>query len=61
MDFDNLKDKAKDVAGKHPDQVGEGIDKAKQVADDKTDDKYSDQLDKAAQKAKDGLGGGAQR
>jgi hypothetical protein len=57
MGFDDLKNKAQDFAGKHSQQTEEGIDKAKEFADDKTGDKYSDQMDQAAQKAKQALGG----
>ena len=48
-------DKAKGLAGKHEDKVDRGIDKAADVADDKTGGKYSDKIDSAADKAKDTL------
>jgi hypothetical protein len=57
--FDNLRDKAEDAAGDHPDQVNEGIEKAGDFADDKTGGKYSDQIDQGQEKAGDyaeGLG-----
>ncbi|KAA3640588.1 MAG: antitoxin [Armatimonadetes bacterium] len=45
--------KGKDLAGDHADKVQDGIDKAADVADDKTGGKYSDQIDSGAEKAKD--------
>ena len=58
--FDNMRDKAEDFAGDHPDQVDEGVEKAGDFVDDKTGDKYSDQIDQGQEKAGDyidGLGG----
>lgn len=46
-------DKAKDLASEHEDQVTEGIDKAANMADEKTEGKYSDQIDQGVEKAKD--------
>ena len=40
---------------KHGDKIGEGIDKAAKLADQKTQGKYSDKIAKGAGKAKDGL------
>lgn len=57
MGVDDLKNMAQNLAGQHSQQVGEGIDKIKEFADEKTGNKYSDQLDKAAERAKQGLGG----
>ena len=57
--FDNIRDKAEDAAGEHPDQVNEGIEKAGDFVDDKTGGKYSDQIDQGQEKAGDyveGLG-----
>ena len=48
-------DKAKDLAGEHSDKVEQGIDKAGDIADQKTDGKYSDKIDKAENIAKDKL------
>lgn len=39
------------------DKVGEGIDKAAGVVDDKTGGKYSDQIDSGAEKAKEAVEG----
>jgi hypothetical protein len=46
-------DKAKDLAGKHSDQVKQGIDKAEDAADQATKGKYSGQIDSAGDKAAD--------
>ncbi len=46
-------DKAKDLADKNRDKIGEGVDKATDVVDDKTGGKHSEhleQVDDAARK-----------
>jgi hypothetical protein len=52
-------DKAKQMlTGKvdeHGDQIAGGIDKAADVADEKTGGKYTDKIDTGAEKAKDGF------
>lgn len=58
MDIDKLKDKAKQMAGQHPDQVDQGIDKAREFADEKTGQKHSDQLQQGADKLKQAMGNG---
>lgn len=45
--------KGKEVAADHEDAVQDGIDKAADMADDKTGGKYSDQIDTGAEKAKE--------
>jgi len=45
--------KAKDLAGKNKDKVNQGIDKVGDIVDEKTDDKYADQVDKGQEVAKD--------
>ena len=60
MGLDELKDKAKDLLGQHADQADKGIDKAREVVDDKTGGKFSDQLSTAADKAKEGYRDGQQ-
>ncbi len=45
--------KGKDMAAEHGDKIQDGIDKAADVADDKTGGKYSDKIDTGAEKAKD--------
>jgi hypothetical protein len=56
MGMDDIKNKAKDMMGQHSDQVENGIDKARDFADEKTGKKYSDQLGNAADKAKQAVG-----
>lgn len=48
-------DKAKDAMGEHSEQVDAGIEKAGDVADEKTDAKYVKQVDQAQEMAKDRL------
>lgn len=55
--LDDAKDKAKDLAGGHEDQVDEGLEKAGDFADDKTGGKYSDQVDSGQDKASEFLSG----
>jgi hypothetical protein len=57
VDFDDLKNKAKDLAEQHSDQVGQGIDKAREFADQKTGGQHSDQLSQGADKLKQAIGG----
>jgi hypothetical protein len=49
-------DKVKGLLGQHSDKAEQGIDKAGETINDKTGDKYSDQVESAQQKAKDMLG-----
>lgn len=49
---EGLKDKAADLASGHGEQIGEGIDKAAEVADKVTGGKFTEQIDSAAEKAK---------
>ena len=44
-DFGELFDKAKDLAGEHPDQVHSGVEKAEEFAKDKLGDKFGDQIE----------------
>lgn len=48
--------KAKDFLGDHKEQAEEGLDKAGDFVDEKTDGKYSDHVDTAQEKGKDVLG-----
>ncbi len=48
-------DKAKDALRDHDDKVDQGLDKAGDVADDKTGNKYSDKIDSGTDKAREGL------
>ena len=53
MGIGDFADKAKELASEHEDVVKEGIDKAADVADEKTAGKYSDHVETGAEKAKD--------
>lgn len=55
-DFGKLLQKAKDLAGKHPDQVHSGVEKAEDFADKKVGNQYSGQVDKAGNMVEDSLG-----
>ena len=54
--FDNVADKAKDLASEHSDKVNEGVDKAAEFIGDKTGGKFGDQIDMGADKLKEQLG-----
>jgi hypothetical protein len=58
--FDNMKDKAEDLAKEHPDQVNEGLEKAGDFANEKTGGKFEDQIDKGQDFARDRIGGEGQ-
>ena len=49
---DELKNKASDLASGHGEQIGQGIDKAAEIADKVTGGKLTDQIVSAAEKAK---------
>lgn len=51
-----LLDKAKHLAGMHPDQVNKGVDQAEHIADEKTGGKYGSQIQEAGDRAEDFLG-----
>ena len=51
--------KAGELAKEHPDQVKQGVEKAGDVADEKTGGQHSDQIDKAEQAAEERLTGGS--
>jgi hypothetical protein len=53
--LDRFRKKATDVVDDQGEKIGAGIDKAADVADDKTDSKFSGQIDKGAETAKDTL------
>ncbi len=55
-DFKSLINKAKELAGKHPDQVHSGVQKGEDLANEKTGGKYGDKVDQAGTKAEDYLG-----
>ena len=49
----NLKDKAEDLAEAHDDKISDGLEKAGDFIDGKTDGKHSDKIDTAVDKAQD--------
>jgi hypothetical protein len=49
-------DKAKDVLNQHPDKVDQGLDRAADIADQRTGGKHADKIDKGVGVAKDKLG-----
>ena len=51
--FDNLRDKAEDLAEGHADQIASGLDKAADLIDEKTGGEHSDKIDTGVEKAKD--------
>ncbi|MFD8753821.1 antitoxin [Kitasatospora sp. NPDC059577] len=51
----NLADKATDLAREHGDVIGQGLEKVGDAIDDRTDGKYSGQIDTGVAKAKDFL------
>jgi hypothetical protein len=48
----NLADKAKDVAEEHGDAIGTGLEKAGDLVDERTEGKYTDQIDTGVAKAR---------
>lgn len=46
-DFEGLIEKAKDLAGKHPDQVHKGVEKAEEIAEKKLGGQFDDQIEQA--------------
>jgi hypothetical protein len=59
-DFGEFVDKAKEMAGEHPDQVQEGLQKVGDEVDQKTGNRFSDQIQQGEQRAEDYLGDGGQ-
>ena len=51
-----LAQKAQEMAGKHPDKVEQGIEKAEGYADERTGGKHSDLIDKVGDQLKRRLG-----
>ncbi|MET7517277.1 antitoxin [Streptomyces sp. NPDC005480] len=49
------KDKAAGLAQQHGDKIDQGMDKAAKTADEKTQGKYSDQIQTGTSKAKDAM------
>jgi hypothetical protein len=51
-------DKAKDFADQHDEQVDQGLEKAADQVDQRTDEKYSSQIDKGVDEAQKRTGDG---
>ncbi len=54
MNFDDIKNKAKEALGKHPDKAESGVDKAGEYAKDRYG--HDQQVDSATDKAKGHIG-----
>jgi hypothetical protein len=54
--FDEMKDKAEELAKEHPDQVNEGLEKAGEFLNEKTGDKFGDQIEQGENFAREQLG-----
>ncbi|MFT4287733.1 antitoxin [Nocardioides sp.] len=55
--LDKAKDAVKKAVDSQGEKIGEGLDKAGDLVDDKTGGKYSDNIDEGVDKAKDALDG----
>ncbi|MFD4559183.1 antitoxin [Streptomyces sp. NPDC058469] len=51
-DLGKLKDKAEEIAEDHGDKIADGLEKAGDLIDEKTDGKHSAQIDTAVDKAR---------
>jgi hypothetical protein len=56
-DFGDLADEAKKFAGEHSDQVDQGLEKAGDFVDDKTGNRFGDQIKDGEQQAENYLDG----
>jgi antitoxin protein of toxin-antitoxin system len=53
--LDDAKDKLEDAVDSQGEKIGDGLDKAAGLIDDKTGGKYGDKIDSGVDKAKDAL------
>ncbi|PWI41942.1 antitoxin [Streptomyces sp. ICBB 8177] len=53
----DLANKAKEMASSHPDQADKGVERAERFADERTDDRFDAQTDKAADAIRRTYGG----
>ncbi len=53
--FDDIKNKAKELLDGHGDKVDQGIDKAGDLANERTGGQHGGQIDQGEQKVRDGL------
>ncbi|MFF8608791.1 antitoxin [Streptomyces sp. NPDC015346] len=51
-----IMNKLKEMMGQHPDKTQQGIDRAGDMVDKRTGNKYADKVDQAQQQMKDRLG-----
>ncbi|MFF7593547.1 antitoxin [Streptomyces mirabilis] len=49
----NLKDKAEELAEAHGDTISDGLEKAGDIVDDKTDGKYTDKIETGVDKVQE--------
>jgi len=55
--FDNMKDKVSELVDQHGDQVGDGVDRAGDLVDEKTGGQYADKVDQGQDGLKNALDG----
>jgi hypothetical protein len=55
-DFSEFEDKAKQLASEHPDQVDEGLQRAGEFADQRTGERFGDEIQQGEQRAQEYLG-----
>ncbi len=53
--MDSMKDKAKEVARDHGDKIAESVDKATEMAKERTGGQHDDKIDQGAERAKQAL------
>ncbi len=53
--MDDMKDKAKQAAGEHGDKIDEGMDKAGDMAKEKTGGKHDDKIDQGVERGKEAV------
>ncbi|GAA2746268.1 hypothetical protein GCM10009868_31030 [Terrabacter aerolatus] len=56
MDFNEIVDQAKKLAGEHPDQAKEALEKAEGILDERTGGKFTDQISKGGDAVEGQLG-----
>lgn len=56
MDFNEIVDDAKKLAGEHPEQAKEALDKAEGILDERTGGKFTDQIKQGEQTVEGQLG-----
>ncbi|MGO4598515.1 antitoxin [Terrabacter sp. 2RAF25] len=56
MDFNEIVDQAKNLAGEHPEQAKEALEKAEGILDERTGGKFTDQISKGGDAVEGQLG-----